>query len=345
MPAVTRTDRDPVQPLQPVLRLRGLCTEFPTPRGPLPAVQDVSLDVLSGECVGVVGESGSGKSVTFASVMGLVRSPGRVTAGRVWLDDTDLRTLDESTMRLVRGKHIAMTMQDALTALNPGLTVERQLVEVILAHDADVTQLPWSQRRARALARAVEMMTLVGIPTPQARLGDYPHQFSGGMRQRIMIAIALACKPRLLIADEPTTALDVTIQAQVLELIASLRRQLGMSVVLITHDLAVVAEQCERVVVMYAGQVVESGSTAEVIGAPRHPYTRALLRATPRVEDLAQKVQPIAGTVPDMVGFPAQCHFYARCTQRQDVCRTRVPMVFAPNTHQARCLLPQGSAP
>ncbi|HNW02024.1 MAG TPA: ABC transporter ATP-binding protein [Burkholderiaceae bacterium] len=329
----------PKNSLEPVLRIRGLCTEFPTARGPLKAVQDVSLDVLPGECVGVVGESGSGKSVTFASVMGLVRHPGRVVAGNVWLDDIDLRTLDESAMRLIRGKQIAMTLQDALTALNPGLTIEQQLVEVIVAHDETVSRLHWWQRRRPARARAIQMMELVGIPMPEARLQDYPHQFSGGMRQRIMIAIALACKPRLLIADEPTTALDVTIQAQVLELIASLRKTLGMSVVLITHDLGIVAEQCDRVVVMYAGQVVESGTTAEVIGAPRHPYTQALLRATPRVENLAQPVQPIAGTVPNLVNFPAQCHFFSRCTQRQDVCKARIPLVFAPGTHQVRCVL------
>ena len=329
----------PQNTLKPVLRIRGLSTEFPTARGPLKAVQDVSLDVLPGECVGVVGESGSGKSVTFASVMGLVRHPGRVVAGNVWLDDIDLRTLDESAMRLIRGKQIAMTLQDALTALNPGLTVEQQLIEVIVAHDETVSRLHWWQRRRPARARAIQMMELVGIPMPEARLQDYPHQFSGGMRQRIMIAIALACKPRLLIADEPTTALDVTIQAQVLELIASLRNTLGMSVVLITHDLGVVAEQCDRVVVMYAGQVVESGTTAEVIGAPRHPYTQALLRATPRVENLAQPVQPIAGTVPNLVNFPAQCHFFSRCTQRQDVCKARIPLVFAPGAHQVRCVL------
>jgi len=331
--------------VSPVLRIRGLCTEFPTPRGPLPAVQDVSLDVPTGACVGVVGESGSGKSVTFASVMGLVRAPGQVTAGQVWLDSIDLRTLDDAAMRLVRGKQVAMTMQDALTALNPGLTVEQQLVEVILAHDDDVSALPWWRRPGAARTRAIEMMALVGIPIPATRLQDYPHQFSGGMRQRIMIAIALACKPRLLIADEPTTALDVTIQAQVLELISALRKTLGMSVVLITHDLGVVAEQCDHVVVMYAGQVVEYGTTAEVIEAPLHPYTRALLRATPRVEDLAQAVLPIAGTVPDMVNFPAQCHFFARCPHREEACRIRVPLAFVPGTHQARCVLVDGSAP
>lgn len=323
---------------QPVLSLRGLCTEFPTHKGCLRAVQSVSLDVLPGECLGVVGESGSGKSVTFTSVMGLIRAPGRVTDGEVWFNGQDLRRLDARALRRVRGKQIAMTMQDALTALNPGLTVGQQLMEVIMAHDDEVrTQSRW--RRARhARERAIEMMGLVGIPSPQTRLGDYPHQFSGGMRQRIMIAIALACKPRLLIADEPTTALDVTIQAQVLELIASLRRQLGMSVVLITHDLGVVAEQCDRVAVMYAGQVVETGRTAEVIGQPLHPYTRGLLAATPRVEDLTAPVHPIPGTVPNLIDLAPQCHFYSRCSQRQPACLAAIPFDYVPGRHLARCI-------
>ncbi|HMA09364.1 MAG TPA: ABC transporter ATP-binding protein, partial [Ramlibacter sp.] len=245
MDAVTLS---PQAALRPMLSIRSLSTQFATPLGVLKAVQEVSLDVLPGECLGIVGESGSGKSVTFASVMGLIRPPGQVTGGEVLFDGVDLRRLRPEAMRLVRGKQIAMTMQDALTALNPALTVEQQLVEVILAHDEDIASLPRWQRARRSRERAVEMLSLVGIPSAATRLRDYPHQFSGGMRQRIMIAIALACKPRLLIADEPTTALDVTIQAQVLELIASLRRQLGMSVVLITHDLGVVAERCDRVV-------------------------------------------------------------------------------------------------
>jgi ABC-type dipeptide/oligopeptide/nickel transport system ATPase component len=253
MDAVSMT---PDVAVRPVLSIRSLSTQFSTPAGVLKAVQDVSLDVLPGECLGVVGESGSGKSVTFASVMGLIRPPGQVTSGQVLLDGVDLRQLAPEAMRSVRGKRIAMTMQDALTALNPALTVQQQLLEVILAHDEDVSALPRWQRRRRARERAIEMMSLVGIPSAETRLNDYPHQFSGGMRQRIMIAIALACKPRLLIADEPTTALDVTIQAQVLELIASLRRSLGMTVVLITHDLGVVSEECDRVIVMYAGQVL-----------------------------------------------------------------------------------------
>jgi oligopeptide/dipeptide ABC transporter ATP-binding protein len=195
------------------------------------------------------------------------------------------------------------------------------------------------QRRRAARERAVEMMSLVGIPSAATRLNDYPHQFSGGMRQRLMIAIALACKPQLLIADEPTTALDVTIQAQVLDLIATLRRTLGMTVVLITHDLGVVSEQCDRVVVMYAGQVVESGTTAQVIQSSLHPYTQGLLQATPRVENLAAPMRPIPGTVPSLVDLPAQCHFYSRCSQRQERCLTDIPLEFRPGVHQARCVL------
>ena len=323
----------------PLLSVRGLTTQFPTPRGLLRAVDDVNLDVWPGECVGIVGESGSGKSVTFSSVMGLVRAPGEVIAGEILFEGQDLRRISPEAMRRVRGKRIAMTMQDALTALNPAFTVGNQLVETVLAHDDDIAALPAWKRRRAARERALEMMTLVGIPEPATRLDDYPHQFSGGMRQRIMIATALVCRPRLLIADEPTTALDVTIQAQVLELVRELRRSLGMSVVLITHDLGVVAEQCDRVFVMYAGQVVESGSVREVIDTPLHPYTQGLLGATPRVENLAAPVKPIAGTVPDLVHLPAQCRFLSRCPRSEDRCRTQVPMDPHPTERRARCLL------
>ena len=289
-----------------ILSLRGLSTSFSTHDGVVKAVQDVDLDVKRGECLGIVGESGSGKSVTFASVMGLIKPPGRITSGSVLFDGLELTTLAPQAMRALRGKRMAMTMQDALTALNPSMTVETQLCEVILAHDDAVARLPRHQRMTQARERAVEMMALVGIPSPQSRLREYPHQFSGGMRQRIMIAIALACKPQLLIADEPTTALDVTIQAQVLELIADLRASLGMSVVLITHDLGVVAEQCDRVVVMYAGQVMESGPTGEVITHPRHPYTRGLLRvdAAAGVSNGADPADPGHGAEPDQLPEP-----------------------------------------
>jgi oligopeptide/dipeptide ABC transporter ATP-binding protein len=256
----------------------------------------------------------------------------------VLFDGVDLTRIDARAMRAYRGKHIAMTMQDALTALNPSMTVETQMCEVILAHDDAVSGLPRHQRAAQARARAIEMMTLVGIPSPESRLREYPHQFSGGMRQRIMIAIALACKPQLLIADEPTTALDVTIQAQVLELIAELRASLGMSVVLITHDLGVVAEQCDRVVVMYAGQVVETGPTAAVIARPRHPYTRGLLASMPRLDDPTAPIRPIQGMVPSLIGFPRQCRFHSRCDQRQDVCLTDIPLRQHADGRAARCL-------
>jgi oligopeptide/dipeptide ABC transporter ATP-binding protein len=328
------------RPGLPVLSLRGLSTSFGTYDGVVKAVQGVDLDVMRGECLGVVGESGSGKSVTFASVMGLIKPPGKITGGSILLEGVELTRLDPSAMRKLRGKRIAMTMQDALTALNPSMTVEAQLCEVILAHDEDVASLPRYQRSRMARERAVEMMALVGIPSPRKRLKEYPHQFSGGMRQRIMIGIALACKPELLIADEPTTALDVTIQAQVLELIANLRARMGMSVVLITHDLGVVAEQCDRIVVMYAGQVMETGRTADVIGAPRHPYTRGLLDSMPRLDDPTIPIKPIQGMVPSLINFPAQCRFYSRCEKRQPVCLADIPMTVHADGRSVRCLFP-----
>jgi oligopeptide/dipeptide ABC transporter ATP-binding protein len=299
---------------------------------------------MRGECLGIVGESGSGKSVTFASVMGLVKSPGRVAEGQILFDGRDLRALSPDQMRAVRGKEIAMTMQDALTALNPALTVGEQIGEVLAAHD---DTLP---RRGRARARAirdqsVEMLRLVGIPAPEGRLRQYPHEFSGGMRQRIMIAIALACRPKLLIADEPTTALDVTIQAQVLELISDIRTRLGMSVALITHDLGVVAEHCDRVMVMYAGQVVEQGPTAQVIGDPQHPYTRGLLGSIPRLSMRGQPITPIEGQVPDLIDLPQQCRFYSRCPLRTDACLAPITMRAAGPGRQARCILVDEVAP
>ena len=326
-----------------ILSLRGLSTSFNTHDGVVKAVHDVDLDVLRGECLGIVGESGSGKSVTFASVMGLIKPPGRIMSGSVWFDGVDLTRIDARAMRALRGKRIAMTMQDALTALNPSMTVETQLCEVILVHDDEVAQLPAHRRKAHARSRAIEMMALVGIPSPADRLGEYPHQFSGGMRQRVMIAIALACKPQLLIADEPTTALDVTIQAQVLELIADLRARLGMSVVLITHDLGVVAEQCERMIVMYAGQVMEAGPTAEVIAHPRHPYTRGLLASLPRLDDPSAPIHPIQGMVPSLIDFPRQCRFYSRCDKRQDACLSDIPLRQHPDGRATRCLFPDAA--
>ena len=315
----------------PLLSIRGLQTWFETDRGTVRAVDGVDIEVSRGEWLGVVGESGSGKSATFSSVMGLVRPPGRIVAGSIRFDGTELTALDERTRRAMRGRDLAMTMQDALTALNPALTVGTQIIEVLEAHGL-------ASSRSAARVRAVELMRLVGIPAAERRTGDYPHQFSGGMRQRIMIAIALACRPRLLIADEPTTALDVTIQAQVLDLIAELRTQLGMSVVLITHNLGVVAAYCDRVAVMYAGQVVECGPTGDVIAAPAHPYTQGLLRSLPRIEDLDRPIQPIDGQVPDLTRPPVGCRFASRCGFVEEGCSVPVEMQSISGGWTARCI-------
>jgi oligopeptide/dipeptide ABC transporter ATP-binding protein len=331
-----------VQKRAPLLAIRGLRTCFPTRTGLVMAVDGVDLDVFPGECLGVVGESGSGKSVTFTSVIGLVRSPGYISGGSILFDGRELRDLDRTGWRRLRGSQIAMTMQDALTALNPALTVAEQIEEVLYAHAED---LPRAGRREAARNRAIEMLRLVGIPAAEKRIDDYPHQFSGGMRQRIMIAIALACRPRLLIADEPTTALDVTIQAQVLDLIGDLRRELDMSVVLITHDFGVVAEHTDRVAVMYAGQVVEVGPTRTLIDAPAHPYTRGLIGLIPRLSDLDAPIHPIEGQVPDLVGLGGRCRFHDRCTLRRTACDIDVPMHRVAEGHFARCVLVGETAP
>ncbi|WP_040638424.1 ABC transporter ATP-binding protein [Microvirga lotononidis] len=320
---------------EPLLSIRNLKTCFPTRAGLVTAVDGVDLDLYPGECLGIVGESGSGKSVTFASVIGLVRSPGYIADGSIRFDGIDLRHLEAEQWRRLRGRDIAMTMQDALTALNPALTVAEQIEEVLLAHASD---LPRKGRQEAARCRSIEMLRLVGIPAPDKRIDDYPHQFSGGMRQRIMIAIALSCRPKLLIADEPTTALDVTIQAQVLDLIGDLRRELGMSVVLITHDLGVVAEHTDRVAVMYAGQVVETGPTHELISLPKHPYTRGLIGLIPRLSDLDAPIKPIEGQVPELIGLGGICRFHDRCDERMPRCRSDIPMIAAGPNRQVRCI-------
>jgi oligopeptide/dipeptide ABC transporter ATP-binding protein len=320
----------------PILEIRDLVTRFTTRFGMVTAVDGVNLSLAPGECLGIVGESGSGKSVTFASVMGLVHKPGWIDGGSIRFEGRELVGLDKNAYRALRGKEIAMTMQDALTALNPALTVGSQIMEVILAHSKD---LPAGKARARRAARqqAAEMMRLVGIPSAETRLDEYPHQFSGGMRQRMMIAIALACRPKVLIADEPTTALDVTIQAQVLELIADIRRKLGMSVVLITHDLGVVAEVCDRVAVMYAGQVVESGPTGQVIGVPAHPYTQGLLASIPKLSHHDERIRPIDGQVPELIDLPEGCRFRGRCSRAAEGCDAAQAMGSIDPAHEVRC--------
>jgi oligopeptide/dipeptide ABC transporter ATP-binding protein len=316
---------------QPLLRIDGLRTYVHTAAGVVKAVDGVDLAVWQGETLGVVGESGSGKTMIFTSVLWLVRPPGKIEAGRIIFAGRDLMALSARERSAMRGRDIAMTMQDALTALNPALTVETQIIEVLTAHRR-------VRGRAQGRDRALELMRLVGIPSAERRLRDYPHQFSGGMRQRIMIAIALACGARLLIADEPTAALDVTIQAEVLELIASLKRRLGMSVVLISHNLGVIARHCDRVAVIYAGEVVETGPTAAVLADPRHPYTRGLLRSVPQLDRRDQPVVPIPGEVPDPVDLPAICRFYDRCSVRGDACRAPIAMVETGEGRWARCI-------
>ena len=306
-------------PADPVLRVRDLSTVFPGEEGPITVVDGVSLEVPGGETLAVVGESGSGKTMTFLSVLGLLPGGGRVTGGEVWLDGRDLMRLAPGAMRKVRGAEIAMVFQDPLTSLNPVFTVGDQLATVIRAH-ADLG-------RAAARARAIELLDRVHIPHPRERAGAYPHQLSGGMRQRVLIAMAIAFGPKLLIADEPTTALDVTVQAQILELLEELRAELGMGLVLISHDLGLVATHADRVAVMYAGRVVETAPVARGFARACHPYTRSLFRSIPRLDTaLERRLTAIDGQPPDLARLPAGCAFEPRCflgRGREDCRRTR----------------------
>ena len=303
-----------------LLSIRDLHTHFRTDDGIVKAVDGVSLDLQLGESLGIVGESGSGKSVTCLSMLRLVPSPPAFFPhGEVLFEGRDLLKLSDLEMESVRGDSIAMIFQDPMTSLNPYLTVERQLTEVLEIHR--------SMDRKEAREHCIEMLEKVGIPSPAKRIDQYPHEYSGGMRQRVMIAMALLCKPRLLIADEPTTALDVTIQAQILELIDELRDELNMSVILITHDLGVVAGTTDRVAVMYACRVVEEGTTEEVFADPQHPYTRGLLRSVPRLDQQEEKLTAIPGLPPDLSALPTGCPFHPRCDLAHDRCRSEYPDV------------------
>jgi len=301
-----------------LLEIRNLKTTFRSDEGVVRAVDGVDLHVAEGEVLGVVGESGSGKSVTMLSLMGLIEAPGEVKADAIRFEGRDLLTASAEEMRRLRGNRMAMIFQDPMTSLNPFLTVEEQVCEVLEVHKG--------MRRAAARDRAVALLGEVGIPGAARRLRAYPHQFSGGMRQRVMIAIALACEPALLIADEPTTALDVTIQAQILELLKKLRAERKMSVILITHDLGVVAGMCERVKVMYAGKIVEEGPTRDLFKSPRHPYTRALLASLPRLdEEEGQQLRTIPGLPPNLSRVPPGCPFHPRCAHAEERCSRDVP--------------------
>jgi oligopeptide transport system ATP-binding protein len=290
-----------------LLEVRNLETHFKTQDGLVKAVNDVSFQVDRGETIGIVGESGSGKSVTSLSVMRLIPTPpGKIVGGELIFDGENLLDLSEEEMRHIRGNRIAMIFQDPMTSLNPVLTIGRQITESLELH----MKMSGSEARKRAL----DLLAMVGIPSSHSRLDDYPHQFSGGMRQRVMIAMALSCNPELLIADEPTTALDVTIQAQILELINRLKNELGTAVIIITHDLGVVAGMADRVNVMYAGRVVEEGATAEIFANPRMPYTIGLLRSIPRLDEgEGRKLTPIRGLPPDLINLPQVCPFSPRC--------------------------------
>jgi peptide/nickel transport system ATP-binding protein len=321
---------------EPLLRVRDLCVAFDTERGTVRAVDQISFELARGHTLGLVGESGSGKSVTALSIMGLIPTPpGRIESGQILLGADDLVRLGRRAMRSVRGRRVGMIFQEPMTSLNPVLTVGAQITEAVRAH-RDVS-------RADARARAVELLARVGIPAPVERVDAYPHQLSGGMRQRVMIAIALACDPELLIADEPTTALDVTIQAQILDLLSRLQRELGMSVLLITHDLGVVYEHAHEVAVMYAGQVVERAATAALFRAPRHPYTRGLLESVPSFVGNRGKTRlpTIPGLVPDLAHLPRGCRFQERCAKVEDDCRGREPLLEPlPGGSHARCFHP-----
>ncbi len=315
-----------------LLQIKDLRTHFFTEEGVVKAVNGVSYDVEEGETLGLVGESGCGKSVSALSILRLIPNPpGKIVGGEILFDGQDLLKLDEDEIRHIRGNKIAMVFQEPMTSLNPVLTIGRQLTEAIELH------LKYDKEKARA--RAIELLEMVGIPEAPTRLNDYPHKFSGGMRQRVMIAMALSCNPKLLLADEPTTALDVTIQAQILEIMARLSKEFGTAVIIITHNLGVVARYADRINVMYAGKVVERGSSLEIFHNPRHPYTVGLLKSVPRLDQSRkEKLEPIEGSPPDLTNLPKGCSFYPRCRWHVDKCLEEIPpLALVGESHFSAC--------
>jgi oligopeptide/dipeptide ABC transporter ATP-binding protein len=327
-----------------LLEVRDLVVEFHTEEGIVRAVDGLSFTLNKGETLGIVGESGCGKSVTALSIMRLIAKPaGKIVSGQILFDGQDLLTIPEEAMRRLRGNRISMIFQEPMTSLNPVFTVGDQIMEVLRIHQG--------LSKKEGLIKSIEMLTLVGIASPKERVHNYPHQLSGGMRQRVMIAMALACKPDLLIADEPTTALDVTIQAQIMELMQRLQQELNMAIVLITHDLGVVAESCQRVSVMYAGQVVEEASVLDLFSSPRHPYTLGLLNSIPGYaraamlvgEDGRPRLSTIPGMVPNLLALSTGCRFYDRCFQRKDLCQKHeIELSDLNDSRTYRCLFPLG---
>lgn len=319
--------------MEPLVRVQNLETTFPTRLGPFKAVNDVSYEINKGETLGIVGESGCGKSVTSFSLMRLIEKPGKVTRGKVFVNGRDVLALSEPEMEEVRGGEMAIIFQEPMTALNPVLTIGRQIDEQVMKH------MKFSPKDSRD--RGIEMLSLVGIPSPAERYDTYPHQLSGGMRQRAMIAMALSCNPKFLIADEPTTALDVTIQAQILELIQGLQEKLQMTVQFITHDLGVISEISDRVLVMYGGQACEVAPTQELFSNPKHPYTAALIGSRPKVGHRVSRLQTIEGSVPAPHELPPGCPFVNRCTRVKEECRLNRPVMKNVSAiHQVACFNP-----
>jgi len=317
-----------------LLEVKNLKTHFFTDDGVVKAVDGITYDLDEGETIGLVGESGCGKSVSALSLLRLIPSPpGRIVDGEVWFEGENLLKVDEDEIRHIRGNRIAMIFQEPMTSLNPVLTIGRQLTEALELH--------MHMDRRAATRRAIELLEMVGIPSAASRINDYPHQFSGGMRQRVMIAMGLSCNPRLLLADEPTTALDVTIQAQILEIMAKLSREFGTAVIIITHNLGVIARYAARVNVMYAGKIVESSTAREVYGNPKHPYTLGLLKSVPRLDQVRKsKLNPIEGFPPDLVHMPPGCSFFPRCSYRVDKCRQEEPpLMLVGEKHYSACWL------
>ena len=326
--------------MAPILEVQDLQTSFLTSSGEVKAVRGVSFYVDKGESVGIVGESGSGKSVTSLSVMQLLAGTGKIIGGSIRLNGRELVGLDVKEMRAIRGKEVAMIFQDPMTSLNPLIPVGEQVGEMLWSHDRSLS-------KADREARVIDMFRMVRIPEPEKRLKCFPHEFSGGMRQRVMIAMALACKPDLLIADEPTTALDVSIQDQILKLMRSIQREMGMSIMFITHDLGVVAELCSRVLVMYGGLIMEEAGIFDLFERPLHPYTMGLLSSVPDInQDKSKRLQPIVGSPPDMIHPPKGCPFAPRCPYACRICQDELPPVFASGENRtSRCWLLAGDAP
>jgi peptide/nickel transport system ATP-binding protein len=316
---------------QPLLEVKNLRVEFPTRRGTLVAVDDVSFTIGRGEVLGVVGESGAGKSLTGMAIIGLLESPGRIAAGEIRLDGERIDNLPPERMRRLRGRRVGAIFQDPLTSLNPLYTVGQQLTETILAH------LPVSRQEARE--RAVALLVEVGIPAPEQRIDQYPHQFSGGMRQRVVIALALSAEPELIIADEPTTALDVSIQAQIISLMKRLCRERGAAVMLVTHDMGVIAETADRVAVMYAGRLAEVGPVREVIHTPKHPYTVGLMGSIPKIAQTRSRLAQIDGAMPRLGAIPTGCAFHPRCPRQFARCTEERPDLLAAGASLAACWL------